>query len=125
MATFVFQKQQMVAGARRESDPVTVPEGLTEARVDLDMNTVELRDPTTLVRGILEFRAPAGTGLWRHLASTELQGKPENNPGAGNEMPHILVGASTLAQLHALQAEVRGVVEAGSDGNYGATLTWQ
>lgn len=123
MATIVFPKQQMVAGARRVTEEILVPSGLAFAKVELDMNAVELRDPTTHVKGILEVYDPTAlVPQWRLLASTRLLGNPDNSI---QDIPFIRVDGQTLADLHARGAFIRGVVEALSDGNYGATLTWQ
>lgn len=119
MATFVFQKQLMLSGESRISDELVVPAGLTAARVQLDMNTAEMRDPTTDVRGLLEFFDPIEAGDWRLIASTRLTGDPSNSVA---DQPSINIGQSTLQQLEGKR--IRGRIIALSNGSYGATLSW-
>ena len=119
MATFVFQKRSMGSGESRISDELVVPAGLAAARVELDMNAAEMRDPTTDVRGILEFFDAIEAGDWRLIAATRLTGDPSNSV---SDVPSINIGASTLQQLEGKR--IRGRVIALSDGNYGATLSW-
>lgn len=118
MANFIFQKQAMVEGESRYSDSVTVPSGLTRVRVELDMNTQERRDPSTHVSAIIEIFSEADR-IWVHLASTTLEGRPENTVQTA---PFIELGPTTLNQIVGRQVRCR--IHARSDGNYGATLTW-
>lgn len=119
MATFQFQKQPMLSGESRISDELIVPAGLAQARVELNMNTAEMRDPTTDVRGILEFFDAVEAGDWRLIAATRLTGDPSNDV---TDQPSINIGQSTLDQL--VGKRIRGRIIALSDGSYGATLTW-
>jgi len=119
VATFQFQKQAMLSGESRISDELIVPVELTQARVELNMNTAEMRDPTTDVRGLLEFFDPVEAGDWRLIASTRMIGDPNNSVA---DQPSINIGSSTLDQL--VGKRIRGRIIALSDGSYGATLTW-
>ena len=118
MPTFQFQKQQMAANESRVSDEATVPAGLVEATMELDMNAAEMKDPSTDALGILEFFDEAEQN-WRLIASTRLIGNPANS---GANVPFVTVNQSTLNQL--IGKLIRGRIEARSAGNYGATFRW-
>ena len=116
MATYVIQKQPMVQGETRyiEEAGVTLPAGLTTVQIEIDLNTVELRDPTTHVRADLEWFTG---GTWRAINSVRLLGHPDNDV---RSIPFIRFSAEDCA-FFAGQL-LRGKIVALSDGRYGATV---
>lgn len=118
MATFVAQKQDMTAGESRyiEEAGVTLPAGLTNVQIELDLDTNELRDPTTHVRADLEWLNP-GRNAWQMINSVTLIGHPDNEV---RTIPYIRLSAQDCAFFAG--HKLRGKIVAASAGRYGATV---
>lgn len=123
MATFTIQKQQMSAGASRETNEVVVPSGLTSILIELNMTPQEAKDPSMHVLAEVFYfdeRIDSATGQprgWRRIGFTEVIGSPSNN---FQNLPNVTFGEADCQFLAGKR--MKGKITAHSDGNYGATV---
>lgn len=117
MATYVIQKQDMAQGEERLTEEVIVPPGLTDVRIEIDLNANEMRDPTTHVRAQIEWWDTRDVPFWRVINVCELIGHPSNQI---QQIPYIRLSEDDLTFFAG--ETLRGRLVALSAGRYGATV---